>query len=143
MGDIVTEEEKNAEIDGLLNILQHEGIHGNGDLEQQILQLQGFSNIDLSNLKRNGIGHNNYDVYKDLQEFVTIDAETVVQAIEESGISGPQKIMHANCRFPVVLKEKDTEVIAHEEKSAIEISEESGCETKEEKIIEQGTADQE
>ncbi|MDB2414633.1 hypothetical protein N9W34_02550 [Rickettsiales bacterium] len=115
---------------------------------------QGFENISLPHLQRSNSNMKEYHIYKDETEFVVIEANSAIDAINESKIEMPFKVIHANCRLnrvvndgelqlapEPVLEEKTVQEAVIEDNAAIDSAEqpaeESGAEAAAEEVVQE------
>lgn len=83
---------------------------------------QGYKNLDLPRLKRHEAKSNEYHVYTSKTEYKAVLAESAVNAVAESQVSTPVKVVHAHSRIADVMDTKTLEYIGteEEEKNATE-----------------------
>ena len=123
--DFQETDSRKRDINNILQVLQNESINPNDieklqELESQVLQMQGFNNLNLYGMKWLDSEGTKYYVYSDKNNNTSVEAETVVSAIEQSKLEKPYKIMHVSRRLPSVLKEDQVAALEQDEDCAID-----------------------
>src|SRR4051812_45287969 len=72
---------------------------------------QGYRNIPLPKLRRHDARSDEYHVYSSETEFKSVMADSAVNAVTESEIAEPIKVVHANSRLADVMDTKLLELI--------------------------------
>ena len=75
---------------------------------------QGFEDIGLPEMHRKDKTKDKYIVYSSKDEFKIVHAATAVEAIIESKIEKPFKVVHENCRIGHVLKDGILELVEND-----------------------------
>ena len=74
---------------------------------QKSFAKKGFESAQIDQLNIKDNSKNEYHIYSSKDDFVSVDAKTVVEAIKMSKIDDPHKVFHANCRLrDIIIKEE-------------------------------------